>query len=475
MLDEQLEQAKQQNAQKRRNLVILLTVVGVVCAVVIAGLSLFNFSSTSQVEALNTLPDEEAISSARLDEAREAFKEKLKTYENQIEPLIETAYLQNWNQEAAFAIKHLKEKAISHFGDGAYSEALTFLDKLDAQARQTLDERDQLFSSQMQQAQQFYVQGDFDLAKLHIDDALNINPDSQAAITLKQQIEKLPEVLLLLEHIRIARIENNLEKEYALLEQLQQLEPSRQETGKRLAELGQQLKDIAFKQNISAATAEIDKKNPRQARVYLNRAKAVFPDRDEVRIIKQQVVKLEAEMSFHSAVNSARQNIRKDDWQTAKSYFEKAAKLAPTNGTVVKGLAQANHILNLKQVLTEYEQNPYRLANSQYRKKAEANLMLASEAGKKSFSLTQQAKRVTTLMHAMNQTKEVSVVSDNQTFVQVRGIGKIGKTTHKVIRIKPGNYTFEGFRDGYKTKLVKVLVPFDQNKINVKVICDEPI
>ncbi len=35
MLDEQLEQAKQQNAEKRRNLVILLTVAGVVCAVVI--------------------------------------------------------------------------------------------------------------------------------------------------------------------------------------------------------------------------------------------------------------------------------------------------------------------------------------------------------------------------------------------------------------------------------------------------------
>ena len=87
----------------------------------------------------------------------------------------------------------------------------------------------------------------------------------------------------------------------------------------------------------------------------------------------------------------------------------------------------------------------------------------------------QQAKRVITLMQAMNQTKEVSVVSDNQTFVQVRGVGKIGKTTHKVIRVKPGNYTFEGFRDGYKTKLVKVIVPYDQKTINVKVICDEPI
>ena len=475
MLDDQLEVAKQRNAQNRRKLVVLLTVVGVVCAVVIIGLSLFNASSKPQVVVSNVVPDEEAISSASLEEAREVFIEKLKIYENQTEPLIEAAFLQNWNQEAAFAIRDLKEKAISHFGSGDYSEAQTYLDKLDMQARQTLDNRDQLFSAQLQQAQKFHAQGDFDRAKLHIDEALNINPDSQTANKLKQQIEKLPDVLLLLEQSRIARIENNLQKEYALLEQLQQLEPSRQETSKRLAELGEQLKDIKFKENISAATAKINQKNPRQARIYLKRAKAVFPDRDEVRIVQQQVVKLETEMSFHSAVNSARQNIRKDNWQTAKSYYEKAAKLAPTNETIVKGLAQANHILNLKQALTEYEQNPYRLANSQYRKKAEANLALASAEGKNSFSLTQQAKRVTELMHAMNQEKEVSVVSDNQTFVQVRGVGKIGKTTQKVIRLKPGNYTFEGFRDDYKTKLVKVLVPFDQNNINVKVICDERI
>ena len=475
MLDEQLQEAKQQNIKKRLNLFILLTVVAIVSAVIIAGLSLFNFSSAPDVETLNALPDQEQVSNARSEEAREAFIEKLKVYENQTEPLIEAANLQNWNQQAGFAIKHLKEKAISHFSDGAYSEALSFLGELEIQARQVLDERDQLFTSQLQQAQHFYDQGNFDLATLHIDDALNVDPDSEQAITLKQQIKKLPEVLFLLEQVRVARIENNLEKEYTLLEQLQQLEPSRQETGQRLAELREQLEDMAFKRNISAANAEIDKKNPAQARVYLNRAKAIIPDRDEVDILYRQLVKLETEMGVNAALNSARQYIRKDDWQKAKIYFEKAAKLAPAEEAVVKGLAQANHILSLKQALSEYEKNPYRLANSQYRKKADATLALADKAGKNSFSLMQQAKRVITLMQAMNQTKEVSVVSDNQTFVQVRGVGKIGKTTHKVIRVKPGNYTFEGFRDGYKTKLVKVIVPYDQKTINVKVICDEPI
>ena len=475
MLDEQLQQAKQQNAQKRRQLIVLLSVAVVVCTVVIAGLSLFIFSSEPELEAPSTLADEEPVSSEGLEEARNAFKEKLKLYENQTEPLIEAAYLENWNQEAAFAIKDLKEKAISHFADGAYTQALGYLDKLDTKAGETLDERDQMFGTQLQQAQQFYVQGNVDLARLHINDALNIDPDSQEAIALKQKIDKLPGVLLLEEQIRVARIENNLEKEYALLEKLQQLEPTRPETVKRLAEVDEQLKDVTFDQNISAASMAVDKKNPAQARVYLNRARGILPDRDEVKIIQGQIVKLETEISFHSAVNSARQSIRKDDWKKAKSYFEKARKLAPGNEAIVKELAQANHILNIKQALAEYEKNPYRLANSQYRKKAEVHLSLASAVSKNSVSLKQQAQRVATLIQAVNSKKEVAVFSDNRTFVQVRGVGKIGKTTHKVIHLKPGNYTFEGFRDGYKTRLVKVLVPFDQNNINVKVICDEPI
>ena len=65
MLDEQLQEAKQQNIKKRLNLFILLTVAAIVSAVIIAGLSLFNFSSAPDVETLNALPDQEQVYNER--------------------------------------------------------------------------------------------------------------------------------------------------------------------------------------------------------------------------------------------------------------------------------------------------------------------------------------------------------------------------------------------------------------------------
>ncbi len=475
MLDEKLEEAKQENAQKRQKLFIILTLVVAGCAIIIAGFSLFYAASKSNTEATIPLPEAEQISPELLDQAREEFKQKLKIHENEIEPYIEVAYLENWNKEAAFAIKDFKAKAISYFSEGNYPEALVFLEKLDAKAKAIFNEREQLFSEQLELSQRHYDQGDYDQAKLYIDKALNIDPVSQEAILLQQKIENLPDVLFLLNEVRVARTENNLAKELILLTQLQQLEPGRQGTGQRIAELSEMLKEMAFKEHVSAAFANIDRKNAKQARANYKKAKDIFPDRDEIGILHKQLMELESHLSFQAAVASADKFIRKDDWIKAKTYFEKAAKYAPANATVVQGLARADQVLQLKNAFTEYEKNPYRLSNSHYRKKAEDNLLLAEEAGKFSFSLLQQAKRVSTLIHAMGQKKEVSVASDNQTFVQVRGIGKIGKTAGKVIWMRPGNYTFEGMREGYKTKLVKVLVPYDKNKINVKVICDEPI
>jgi hypothetical protein len=66
-------------------------------------------------------------------------------------------------------------------------------------------------------------------------------------------------------------------------------------------------------------------------------------------------------------------------------------------------------------------------------------------------------------------------MSDNMTDVRVRGIGKLGVILHKTIQLKPGNYTFEGTRKGFKSKLLQVLIPYDQNNYSVSIICDESI
>jgi hypothetical protein len=74
-----------------------------------------------------------------------------------------------------------------------------------------------------------------------------------------------------------------------------------------------------------------------------------------------------------------------------------------------------------------------------------------------------------------NRLVPVTIISDNKTFVSVRTVGNVGVVSQKVIELNPGKYTFEGAREGFKSKLVQALIPYDRDLFSVHVICDEPI
>jgi len=75
----------------------------------------------------------------------------------------------------------------------------------------------------------------------------------------------------------------------------------------------------------------------------------------------------------------------------------------------------------------------------------------------------------------MNKKVSVEIISDNQTNIIVRGVGVVGITQSKTIQLTPGRYKFEGKREGYKSKLIDVLISYDKTSYRLNVICDEPI
>jgi hypothetical protein len=51
----------------------------------------------------------------------------------------------------------------------------------------------------------------------------------------------------------------------------------------------------------------------------------------------------------------------------------------------------------------------------------------------------------------------------------------VGKTSERTIRLKPGEYTFEGARPGFRSKLVAVSIPLRSKTFIVEIMCDERI
>jgi hypothetical protein len=92
-----------------------------------------------------------------------------------------------------------------------------------------------------------------------------------------------------------------------------------------------------------------------------------------------------------------------------------------------------------------------------------------------STALSQKTHALSELIAAYSKKVFVKVLSDKQTKISVRGVGQVGVVTEKIIQLNPGSYTFEGKRDGYKSKLLRISVSPGDNQVEVKLICDERV
>ena len=69
----------------------------------------------------------------------------------------------------------------------------------------------------------------------------------------------------------------------------------------------------------------------------------------------------------------------------------------------------------------------------------------------------------------------MNILSDGNTEVTIRQVGKVGKILKKTIELSPGKYTLEGKRKGYKTVLLEELISIEKKNITIKIVCNEPI
>jgi tetratricopeptide (TPR) repeat protein len=294
-------------------------------------------------------------------------------------------------------------------------------------------------------------------------------------LELYREIETLPGILVLLNGARAARAENNLEKEYDYLQQLWGAAPERKGVKDRLELLAGRIRSRNFDQHISSGFANIAHGQAEKAKIHYQAAQKIDPQRPELSMLMTSLLELEKSIRVEQALHSAEQAIRQDDWQKARTYFARATKDAPENKTAVEGLQQADQFIKLLARLDGYLKNPYRLSNLDVRKQVEKTLVQAEPASDYSFAIRTQARQLNKLMTRVNRLVLVTVISDNQTYVSVRSVGKVGVVFQKNIQLKPGNYTFEGARKGFKSKLVQVFIPYDQDSFSVQVICDERI
>ena len=302
-----------------------------------------------------------------------------------------------------------------------------------------------------------------------------LDSSSNQASALAERIEQLPEIASLVEQIEVANVENNPQTELRLINQLLTLTPEREALKQRAQALQTTLNNQKFQSLISQSYAAIDDGRIEAAKSALSQARNIYSNRAELSDVNTAIQQYEKNQRIQSGLTNAAKAESNDNWQAVKNNLEQVVKENPNNQSATEKLTMANNILSLDKQIDDYLKSPYRLSNSQLAEQARGAINAAAAYRNQSLSLTRKSRELETVLTAVNQTVPVEVRSDNQTHILVRGVGNVGVVDSKVIQLKPGQYTFEGKRQGYKSKLVEVTIPYDVNRFSLTLVCDEPI
>lgn len=434
---------------------------------------------SSQTDSEPSQPTVEPAGQAHntLDNAalRQRYIEAYSRFENTLKPELNKIDLQQWNAALAEQLASSETMAIKQFGEAKYAQANATIDELIKLAEKTITDSQIQFDTAMQNAQQAFDEDDYQPAKLAITKALILDTVSEQAQALAERIEQLPEIASLVEQIKVAKVENDPQTELTLINKLLTLTPERESYKQRAAELQTAINNKQFQSLLSQSYAALEEERLAVAKSMLNQAKNIYPNRSELNDVNSAIQQYEKQQRVQDYLTHVAQAEAKDDWKTVKSNLEKVISEQPNNKTAADKLAAANDIVSLNQTLEDYLKTPYRLTNTQLAERARSAINQAAPYRQQSPSLAQQSQQLEQILTAVNNPVPVEVRSDNQTYILVRGVGNVGTTDSKVIQLKPGQYTFEGKRQGFKSKLVEVTIPYDVSRYSLTLVCDEPI
>ena len=478
MLEEKLRQASQANAKHSKRLFAVFGIAILFAAAAMLLMIRFSNSGNTAATATAEIPQVSAtptLSPEESNKLREQFILQLRQYEIQLAPALREANLKAWNGKKETEIKALYEQATSAFAIGDYSAAIKEINALESVAQHVLAEREKNFTVELNLAKEAFKADQDGKATVHIDKALQLKSNDSEALQLAERIKVLPKIIALLKQAAIARTENNLEKEYAAVAKAFDMAPQRPQLKQRKTTLAKRINENRFTPLIAQGLENVSNRKLRAAQTNYQHAKALQPNRSELRILQQAINKLAISIKLNSSIKRGQRAIRHDDWRKARDIYAAAVKRHPDHKSLREGLQLSTRLVSLHASLDGYLQQPERLAADNVATAARDLLIQTRIFAANSPSLKQKSAALKRLLAAVNIKIPVMVTSDNQTNILVRGIGKVGLTQARTIQLKAGIYTFEGLRDGYKSKLVRVRIPIGATSFAVEVICNERI
>jgi hypothetical protein len=447
----------------------------------VVGQSAVVIAQTSSTDNANTEGNVSVGDEVNGVAARKMFQQRLVAFETMYASVFSHVDFLQWlavndglvKSEAVIASK---EKALTLFANGAYSDAINMLKKADEMAVALEQSWHKAYEDKLQQAQDSYKNEDVKPAELYLNKALAIKPTDARGLSLQQQLHSYPRVAALLQTLNVAKVENNLQKQADTLQQIISADSTRTEWVKELNLVTQKLNDLAFNQAINTGVKAIEQRNMRQAKTAYQRAKAIYPQREEVRTLQKNIAQQQTSNNIQSALNKAEKASQADDWQRVLTITQSAGV---ANASLQKYKQVAQNVLQAQRSADNYLSRPERLQDQNVRAQAKKFVSSNITTTLKSPAFAAQLKQLSEKIAAASLEQDVQISSNGKTDIWVLSVGHVGVIQEKTIRLKPGSYILEGRCAGYRNKQLAITVSSNSaiNSTNkpIHMVCDERI
>ncbi len=432
-------------------------------------------SNEPELKTVDLVSQNKGGSDTQDDEYREQYLDATAKYNNEIEPKLNNIDIGKWKKTESARIDELIDSAVTLFGQSNYQAAYNNAKQANNIALSLISKSEGRYQDAMQKAISAFAEDNYESALFNVKQALMFNLTSQDASELLDKVENLPEILDLIEQAKVARLENKHQQELNILSKIISLSPERKDFVNRSEELKKIIKSNEYSRKINQIYDYLKKENISKSKALLSQLKKDYPNKPELNDIAGEIAELEKKIKIQNWNKLAKASIAKDDWKATSQHLKNIIALVPADAEYSERLKQADDIVSLGNSLSSFIGDPYRLSNKNYLAKAQSVIESTRTYLGDSPSLKIKSEQLEERIQQVTSKVDIKILSDNNTHILVRGVGIVGKTNAKDIKLLPGQYKFEGKREGYKSKLLDVLIPYDKNNITLTLICDEQI
>ncbi|WP_102794195.1 hypothetical protein [Bowmanella denitrificans] len=469
MLDEQIRQSRQASSLGRKK---ALLIAGLIVVLLLLALFL--------IRGLQSPPVPETVAQQNVDpqvqeQARQAFKQALLVFEQDIDPVLQQPQLINWQKAQVASLQADKQQALADFAAGDSVSALSRLAKISDAALALQQQWHAAYQQKLTEAQLAFAEGRIRQSQLLLNQGGHIQSHGAQAEALQQRLDVFAQVEQLLKDAQIAEAENDLGKQVALLEQAKSLDPARHELDKLLSDVKTRWRDLQFSNLIEQGFDLLRQNDLQGATTKLEQARKLDSQRPETKVLATQIQATSQSQGLTQLLEQIQAATVADNWQQVAVLTSAGLKRFPNHQQLLQNHQLAGQINKASSRLKQFMADPQRLQDSGIADAARQTLVEYQTLGQYSFNLTMQMQSLEQALTDNSQAVSLNLQSDGKTQIQVVGVGQVGQVSERTLQLPPGDYVLLGSREGYRDKRLPVHLQPGGQAVTLILVCDERI